>query len=91
MEKYWKVKNVSKQNIKVSVATSNHTSPGIILKPGQFCIAENRLTTPLDAQIKRKFIVVEKDFNNSVGLTLGKAFDESDLDKARMAAKEYVK
>jgi hypothetical protein len=88
----WKIKNTSEQSIKVSVATSSNSSPGIILKPGQFCISEGRMTTPLDAQNRRGYLLIEKDFDNSqLNLSLGKAFDESDLDKAKEAVKGYSK
>jgi hypothetical protein len=89
---HWKIKNISKTNVKVSVATSSNSSPGLILKPGQFCISEAKMTSPLDAQMRRGYLNVDKNFDNSVvKLSMGKPFDESDLDKAKEAVKEFTK
>lgn len=93
MEKLWKIKNVAKpeQNIKISVAVSSNIAPGIILKPGQFCIGKAQMTAPLDKQVKCSFVTIERDFENKLSLDLAKAYDESALDKATDKAKEYTK
>ena len=90
MTKFWKIKNISPGQTKFAVAISSNGSPGIVLKPGQFTIGVAMLTSSLDQQIKRKFITVE-DFDNSIGLALAKAYNQSELDKVVGAVETYVK
>jgi hypothetical protein len=63
--KVWKITNNSKEQVKVACKTASMHSKGIILKPGEFCISEAQLTASLDAQERRGFISVDREFDNS--------------------------
>jgi hypothetical protein len=91
----WKIKNITNQPIKVSVITSNITSKGLILEPGQVCLASPSNTASLDAQVRRGFLSVDETFDNStLNLELGVAMDESKtltkLQEAEKDASEYI-
>jgi len=60
MEKCWKIINISKSEIKISIKLNQTSAPGIILKPDEFCYAYPQMTTPLDAQVKRGFVKIEE-------------------------------
>ena len=94
MKKLWKIKNIAHppQKIKLTVVLSSTTSPGIILNPEQFCLSQkDTLTATMDMQKRRNYIEI-KDFDNSeLNLPIGKAFDESELDKATSYTEQYVK
>ena len=91
MENIWKVKNTTEINIKIAVASKNTTTKGVILKPGQFCLCEGRMTSSMDAQERRKFILVDREFNNSENLNLAEADDVSNLDLAKEKTEGYSK
>jgi hypothetical protein len=87
----WKIKNVSDIQVKVAVAAKNTVTKGVILEPGQFCLSEGRMTRSIDAQEKRRFISVEREFDNSDNLNLAEAYDMSELDIAKEKTDEYSK
>lgn len=90
MEKFWKIKNITNAPVKITVRIKTN-APGVILQPNQFCIGVQQLTAPLDKQFRTKKIFIE-DFDNSYyKLELGKAYDESTLDKAKDKTKNYAK
>lgn len=62
---YWKITNLSNQNAKLIVGTAPNHSKGLILRPGEFCLSNPKQTPVMDAQIRRKLITVEKDFDNT--------------------------
>jgi len=75
----WKIKNVSGEPVKVSVALGANNNPGIILNPGDMVLSIDRLTAPLDAQERRKKIEVDRDFDNTeLNLPLGKTMKDID-------------
>lgn len=94
--KYWKIKNVFNQAAKIVIATSPSTSVGVKLQPTQFVISAPKQTPAMDAQLRRKFITIEKDFDNdSYGFKLGVAYDESvyeakKIELAEIKAMQYV-
>jgi hypothetical protein len=90
MEKFWKIKNLTDTQVKITVCVKPNTAPGIILKPNQFCIGKQQMTAPLDKQSKTKKVSIE-EFDNSYFLELGKAYDESFLDKAKEKTNKYAK
>lgn len=90
MEKLWKIKNLTTGQIKFTMSIRPSIAPGIILQPNQFCIARQQITAPLDKQVKTKKVEIE-EFNNTYNLELGKAYDESFLDKAKEKAERYTK
>jgi hypothetical protein len=78
----WKISNASNQSIKVACKTASMASKGIILEPGEFCISEAQLTASLDAQWRRNFINIDKDFDNSkLQLEFVKNYKENDLER----------
>ena len=87
----WKIKNTSSNKVKVAVAAKNTLTKGVILEPGQFCIAEGRMTRSLDAQEKRGFVSVERSFNNDKNLNLAEAYNMSEIDIAQEKAEGYSK
>jgi hypothetical protein len=90
MSELIKIKNITKEQVKISVCVKSNIAPGVILKAGQFCIAKNQKTAPLDKQLRSKRISIE-DFENNYSLELAKAYDESFLDKAKENTKNYAK
>ena len=95
----WKIQNISEGNVKVSMILSSTTSKGIILKPGEFCIAAPHATSSMGMQATRRLIEVDKTFNNDdYGFEMGEAIHESvlealklsKLEKAKKDAGEYV-
>ena len=57
-------------------------SKGIILSPGEFCISESQLTTTMNAQERRGFIIVDREFDNSkLNLEFVKSYTEEELVK----------
>lgn len=87
----WKIKNTSTQTVKVAVAKSNQVTIGLILKPGEFCISDSRMTSSIDAQERRKLIEVDKNFKNDLKLKLCECYSESGLAKATKEADDYSK
>ncbi len=88
----WKIKNISKVRVPVAVAAGSAASKGVIMEPGQFCLGEGRITSSLDAQSRRKFIEIEKGFDNSIlDLKIGETYEESALIIASKKISEYSK
>ena len=90
MEKYWKIKNLTNESLKVAVSIASNAAPGVILQPNQFCIARQQMTAPLDKQIKCRKASIE-DFDNVFSLDMAKAYDESFLDKEKQKIEDYAK
>ena len=91
MEKFWKIKNITNEPVKITVRVKSNNAPGIILSPNQFCVGVQQMTAPLDKQAKTKKVFIE-DFDNSFyNLDLAKAYDESFLDKMKENTEKYAK
>ncbi len=76
----WKITNKSNQEVKVACKTASMASKGIILKPNEFCLSEAQLTASMDAQERRGFISVDRNFDNSkFNLEFVRAYSENDL------------
>jgi len=63
--KVWKITNKAKESVKIACKTASMHSKGIILQPGEFCLSEAQLTASMDAQERRGFISVDREFDNS--------------------------
>jgi hypothetical protein len=87
----WKIKNVSKSPVKIAGAKSNQVTIGIILKPGEFCICDSRMTSSIDAQERRKFIEVDRAYDNNLKLQLCECYNDSKLAEATKEAEDYSK
>lgn len=87
----WKIVNKSERDIKLTVSIAGHLNPGLILKPNQFCIAQPKLTAPMDKQIRSGFLYVDEEFDNSLfNFPLGVATDLSEFEKFELEAKKYT-
>lgn len=87
--KYWKLTNVSTAPVKVVVSTSSSASVGIKLQPNQFVVCNPRQTPSMDAQLRRKFLTVDKEFDNDVyGFKIGVGFDNTELESKKLAIAE---
>jgi len=90
--KTWKIQNISEAPVKVSMILSSTTSKGLILKPGEFCIAAPSPTSSMGMQATRKLITVDKDFDNSeYGFAMGVALKESIITEAKLSKLEKAK
>jgi len=87
----WKIKNKSTQPVKVAVAKSNQVTIGLILKPGEFCVSDSRMTSSIDAQERRNLIEIDRDFENDLKLQLCECYSESSLVIAKKEADDYSK
>jgi hypothetical protein len=89
-KKVWKVKNVKDFDIKVSVAKSSSASQGVILRPSQFCISMHN-TKMIDAQRKRKMVVIDEEYIDDLGLEIGVAYDEiPNMEEAKKIVDKYT-
>ncbi len=87
--KYWKITNTCNQPVKVAVSTSSSTSKAIKLEPNQFTVCCPKQTPSMDAQIRRKFIIAEANFENDLyGFEMGIAYNQSELDAKKLAIAE---
>jgi hypothetical protein len=87
----WKIKNISNAPVKMAVAKSNTITIGIILKPGEFCVSDSRMTSSIDAQERRKFIEVDRGFDNELKLQLCECYNDSKLAQAKKETDDYSK
>ena len=97
--KFWKVVNntgnpgsPSEQKVKIVVKISSNASKAVFIDPGHFVIGMAQITTSLDAQSRRKFIIIDEEFDNSVlDLPLGEQYEVGHLDKIQSKTDEYMK
>lgn len=76
MSNYWKISNTQSVPTKVAIATASNGSIGLILQPNQFCLCLDQMTKMVDAQEKRGFVKVEREYANPYGFETGVAIDE---------------
>ena len=91
--KLWKITNTSQkpaQDVKLSIRKTITETVGIVLKPGQFVICIDQMTSALDAQERRRLLTVDRDFVNKYNLSVGVNHNQSDLDSAIKNAKAYT-
>lgn len=79
--KVYKIKNTHNSSIPIAIATSSNSSKGVILAPGQYCLAYPQMTNIIDAQRKRRFVTLEENFENSKELPYAIAYDEDEVEK----------
>lgn len=87
----WKIKNISTAPVKIAAAKSSEVTIGIIMKPGEFCVCDSRMTASIDAQERRKFIQIERSYNNDLKLKLCECYDESKVSQAAKETDDYSK
>lgn len=74
MSNTWKITNISKSKIKVSIALGGANNPGVILEPGEMVLSIAKLTGPLDKQSRSGFVEIDENFDNSeLNLPLGQS------------------
>jgi len=88
---YWRIINKTNGNVKIAVSSTNNATRGVILHPGQFCIANPQMTSSIDAQSRRSFVEVEEGFKNEDNLNLAESYDLSKLEIAKIEAEGYLK
>lgn len=64
--KTWKIKNISKNSVKISIALGGANNPGIILKPREIVLSTAKLTSPLDKQVRSGYVIIDENFDNSI-------------------------
>jgi hypothetical protein len=80
--KVWKITNTARESVKIACKTASMHSKGIILQPGEFCLSEAQLTASMDAQERRGFISVDREFDNSqLKLEFVENYTKKQLDK----------
>lgn len=86
----WKIKNISSEPVKISIALGGKNNPGLILNSGEMVLSIGRITAPLDAQERRKKIEIDRNFDNSeLNLPLGQAM--KDIDDVLSETDRYLK
>ena len=76
----WKIKNISENPVKLSIALGANKNPGVILNPGEVVLSIDRLTAPLDAQERRGVIEIDRRFDNAkLNLPLGTTMMDIDI------------
>lgn len=87
----WKITNTSKSAVKFAASKSQGVTVGIILKPGEFCLCESRMTTSIDAQERRKFIEIDRNYENNLKLSSCQNYNVSELTNAIKDVEDYKK
>ncbi len=79
--KIWKIEHTNKsaEGTKIAISISSHESKGIILKPGEFVLAQEQPTASLDSQTRRGYVKVDSFDNSVLHLNLGEAYSVSIL------------
>ncbi len=94
--KNWKLQNTCMNQVRLAVTIGPAQSKGIVLKPGEIVICNSQRTPSMDAQIRRRFIELDSDFDNSsLGLELGRVytseeFDAKKIETASRDANQYI-
>ena len=81
--KIWKIEHTNKstEGVKIAIGISSNESRGIILKAGEFVLAQEQPTASLDSQTRRGYVRVEEFDNSSLHLNLGEAYNANVLIK----------
>ena len=93
---YWKITNKCSSKVRLAVTIGPAQSVGAMLQTGDSIICNPQRTPSMDAQIRRGFVTLEKDFNNDLyDVKLGKVYSEEELnqkklEKAAKDAGQYV-
>jgi hypothetical protein len=74
--KIWKIEHTNKslENAKIAISLPSNESRGIILKPGEFVLANQQQTASLDSQTRRGYVKVDEFDNSTLNLKLGEAY-----------------
>ena len=82
--KIWKIEHTNKsaEGTKIAISISSNESRGIILKPGEFVLAQEQQTASIDSQTRRGYVKVDSFDNSTLNLNLGEAYNVSVLKKS---------
>lgn len=82
---YWKLTNKCSSKVRFAVTVGPAQSVGLILNPGDSVMCNPQRTPSMDAQIRRNFIELDKNFDNDMyGMELGKVYTQAELDQKKM-------
>lgn len=93
---YWKLTNKCSSKVRFVVTVGPAQSVGLILNPGDSVMCNPQRTPSMDAQIRRNFIELDKNFDNDMyGMELGKVYTQAELDQKKMVqsgqnASQYI-
>ena len=88
----WKIENKSpNEKIKITVRIANTRSIAMFLEPGKFVLALPQITSQLDAQVRRGYINIEDNFDNSyLNLALGEQHEIGKIEKIKKDSQSYI-
>jgi hypothetical protein len=90
MEKVWKITNSGKkEKIKFTVALASNQSPGVFLEMDEFVLSQPRMTTMLDAQEKRGYVIIDRNYVNSNNHPIGVALKMTESEIAKRKVADY--
>lgn len=90
MEKVWKITNTGKkEKIKFTLAVASNKSPGVFLNLDEYVLSQPRMTTMLDAQEKRGYVAIDRDFENTDDLPLGEPIKMTASELAQKKVADY--
>lgn len=90
MEKFWKITNTGKkEKVKFTVAIASNKSPGIFLNFDEYVLSQPRMTTMLDAQEKRGYVEIDRNFNNVDNIPLGIPVKMTAAELAKKKVSDY--
>ena len=78
-------------DIKISIALSNTSCPGIFLKQNEFTLAYGPITGPTEMQQRKGFVTIENFDNSLLNLPLGQSFSQQDLENAISKIETFTK
>jgi len=82
---YWKLTNKCSSKVRLAVTVGPAQSVGLILNPGDSVMCNPQRTPSMDAQIRRGFVELDKNFDNDMyGMELGKVYTQTELDQKKM-------
>ena len=88
---YWKIKNTCKSKVRFVISGGPSKSTGIVLMPNECIICNPKQTPSMDAQIRRNFVDVVKDFDNEIyGLEIGKVYSEQEIEQKKVEKSNVV-
>lgn len=89
MEKVWKITNTGKkERVKFTIAIASNKSPGVFLEKDEYVLSQTRMTTMLDAQVKRGYVKIE-EITQPLGIPIGEVVKMNDDQYAAKKVKDY--
>lgn len=89
MEKVWKITNTGKkERVKFTIAIASNKSPGVFLEKDEYILSQKRMTTMLDAQVKRGYVNIE-EITQPTGIPIGEVVKMNDDQYAAKKVQDY--